>query len=263
MSGAQRPKNISGRRFQQNPAGWDPLTTARQPKHIDHHSNRTVLKYAQLRLLSLLCSALSIWGQNVDVRAGNIFYTDAAGTSRQITFSGIDAGPTLSFDGKQIIFVRQTSTPAGFEEPTDLHPMRTQIWIADVNGANPKMVFGGPVVVGKSRYATFSEPRLAPDNNRAYFLIHYAVVQFGLVRLDLNTGKVRMISGSLDWEIVGTGRYAGDLVVQKRKAYPGGFSNSFWLISPDGIELGYVGPSDKEAKEFLKNPNRSVRPRRP
>lgn len=68
-----------------------------------------------------------------------------------------------------------------------------------------------------------------------------------------------MISRSLDWYIVGTGNYRGDLVVQRRKVYPEGTNALFWLISPAGKELGYVGESENNVREFLKDPKRQVR----
>ena len=178
-----------------------------------------------LLLFLSIGSGFSVAGQAVRAQSGDIYYTDATGSVRQLTSGGTDSDPALSFDGKKIVFIRRTSIPADVEEPTDPHPVRTEIWIADlVSGERPQRVFRGPVVVDHSSYATFSEPRLTPDNRHVYFLINYAVVEFGLVRLDLESGQARMISGALGWYIVGSGKYAGDLVVQKRKTYAGGNS---------------------------------------
>jgi len=227
--------------------------------------NRFSRQRAGLLRICLAATAL-VWPANstsaarVDAREGNIYYIGANGHARQITMAGTDSDPSLSPDGRQVVFVRKTSSPAGFAEPTDLHPMQTEIRIADVAGTGGShLVFGRPVVLHNAEYATFSEPRLAPGNRYVYFLIHYSVVEFGLVRLNLASGKASMISGALDWYVVDAGRYSGDLVVQKRKTYPEGSNALYWLISPNGKKLGYVGESRKEVEEFLSNPKRRAK----
>jgi len=137
-----------------------------------------LLRAAGLCVALSLVPAVHLLAQTVEVRAGNIFHVDGHGVARQLTTGGMDSDPSLSFDGRTVIFVRRTSTPAGFEEPTDLHPTRNQIHVAGVaNATESKAVFDDLVVVGNARYATFSEPHLAPDNRHAYFPIHRAVVE--------------------------------------------------------------------------------------
>ena len=120
------------------------------------------------------------------------------------------------------------------------------------------MVFPGPVLEGYSEYVTFSEPKLARDNKHAYFLVHHAAVEFGLVRLDLKSGRANVISGALDWDLIREGRYAGDLVIQKRKLVRDGLTTYFWLTDPEGRELGFVGQSEEDAREFLRNSDRTL-----
>ena len=119
------------------------------------------------------------------------------------------------------------------------------------------MIFAGPVTLnGGSAYVTFSKPRLAPDSRHAYFLIDLAVVESGLVRLDLASGHTQFVSEALEWYLILRGRHAGDLVVQKRKLVDFGLTTFFWLLTPEGKELGFVGESTEEAQEFLRNPSR-------
>ena len=202
----------------------------------------------------------ALWAEQVSLHDGNIYYVDDGGGVRQLTSAGMDSDPSISPDGRTVVFIRRTTTPAGFTEPTDPHPTRTQVCLLSVTGAaNMKVVYDGAVAVGQHRYATFSEPHMAPDNRHVYFLIHLAVVEFGLVKLDLADGQVRMISEALDWHLITSGRYAGDLVVQKRKTHPDGINLSYWLLSEDGKELGYVGQSEREALAFLDNPERKIK----
>jgi hypothetical protein len=170
----------------------------------------------------------------------------------------MDYDPSLSTDGKTVIFVRRTLMPAGFEEPANPNPVNTQIWMANIDGTGKaKMVFAGPIILkGGSEYATFSKPRIAPDKRHAYFLIDLAVVETGLVRLDLASSQAEFVTAALDYYLIVRGRYVNDLVVQKRKLVEFGVTTFFWLFTPEGKELGFVGESAEEAQEFLRNPDR-------
>src|ERR1035441_4377850 len=173
------------------------------------HPRLLLVRAARFWVVLSLGAALPLLGQEVAARGGNIYYVDGHGVTRQLTTGGMDSDPSLSCDGRTVIFVRTTLIPAGFEEPTNPLPKRTQIRMVGVmSEVESALIFDDPVVVGKSKYATFSEPRLAPDNRHAYFLIHYAVVEFGLVKLDLETRRARMISGALEWHVICAGRYA-------------------------------------------------------
>jgi hypothetical protein len=60
----------------------------------------------------------------------------------------MDCDPSLSFDGRTVIFVRRTLIPARFEEPANDQPPKTQIWVAKIDGnKGPEMVFAGPVIL--------------------------------------------------------------------------------------------------------------------
>jgi hypothetical protein len=207
-----------------------------------------------------LALGLPLFGQGVAVRDGNVYYTDEQKQTRRLTSDGADSDPSLSPDGTTVIFVHRTAIPAGFTEPTNLHPVRNQICLIDAAGRGGlKVVFDAAITVDDHRYATFSDPHLAPDNRHAYFLIHLAVVEFGLVKLNLGDGQVQMISPALDWHVIASGRYAGDLLVQRRKQTVNGIYVAYWLLSEDGSLLGLVGQSEREALAFLKNPDRKIR----
>jgi hypothetical protein len=206
-------------------------------------------------------SAVLLQAQRVEVRSGNVYYTDAYGTRTQVTSSGADRDAALSPDGKTIVFVRDTSERARFEEPANDHPAQRQIWTASTEGTDgEKLVFSQPVVLKDwSEFVSSSGPRLSPDNRFVYFLIPHYVTENGLIRLDLKTKQTLLLTEALTFWVIGSGQFEGDLVVQIRKPLDGGFSQYYWLIEPDGRELGFVGESEPEVREFLANPRRVLR----
>jgi len=207
-----------------------------------------------------LALGLRLFGQGVTVRDGNVYYVDEQKRTRQLTNDGADSDASLSPDGTTVIFVHRTAIPAGFAEPKNLHPVRNQICLVDVSGRRGlKVVFDATITVDNHNYATFSEPHLAPDNRHAFFLIDLAVVEFGLVKLDLGDGRAQMISTALDWRVIASGRYAGDLLVQRRRQTVDGISVAYWLLAEDGTVLGLVSQSEREALAFLENPDRRIR----
>jgi dipeptidyl aminopeptidase/acylaminoacyl peptidase len=208
-----------------------------------------------------ICFAWHLLAQQVEVRNGDIYYHAQDGVVRQVTSKRADTDASLSPDGRFIIFIRRTSELAGFEEPKNVNPVRTQVWLVRVDGtAPPYLVFGDVVPAWKFRYVTFSCPQLSPDNRYAYFLIMLSATDNAIVRVDISTGHAEVISNAILYYLIARGRYAGDLVVQKRKEHPQGVDQSFWLVSPQGKELGFVGSSENEAQGFLENPDRKLQP---
>jgi hypothetical protein len=197
--------------------------------------------------------------QIVESRNGSIWIIQVDGTASQLTSRGSDVDPSLSVDRRVIVFVRKTDVRAGFNEPVDPDPVETQIWTVNINDPpNATMVFAGPLVSKGSQYATFAKPKLSPDKQRLYFLIHLAVDEDGLVALDIASGQAAVITEALDYNLVETGNGAGDIVVRKLKAEGGGFSRKYWLMTPTGREPGLVGNSKEAVQRFLNNSKRSL-----
>jgi hypothetical protein len=220
---------------------------------------RLICGFGRLLPLTLLCAPAVIHAQHAEIRNGNVYYADRSGNSRQITSTGADLDARLSFDGKLIIFVRLTRVRATFEEPQDPDPFQREIWLVRPDGTDAKVVFSGPLrLKDGSEYVSFAAPKLAPGNRYAYFWVPMYVTESGLIRLDLSTKETILITTGLRFEIVGSGPYAGDLVVQMLKPVGDGFSRFFWLLTPAGTELGFVGESETDFQTFLHNPNRKV-----
>jgi WD40-like Beta Propeller Repeat len=238
-------------------AGDLAMKCADEPGRARPRKGRAVV--GGLALALALASAAT--AQEVQARAGNIYY-GTPGNWRQITSSGTDSDASLSPDGTRIIFVRRTNIPADSEEPREPHPVRTQLWTVGTRpSSEPTLVYGGVVRAWKFTYVTFFRPMLGPGSQRAYFLIALSATTDALVGLDVLEGRAAVIDESvLYYDVVGSGRYEGDLVVLEKAYLPEGISQLYWLISPEGRKLGFVGASEEDAREFLRNRARETKP---
>ena len=79
-------------------------------------------------VLGAVVFAMPLLAQGVSAVNGNIVFADNRGGTKQITAGHSDSDPRLSFDGRQLVFVRHTANDKGFEADW------TELWIAHVDG---------------------------------------------------------------------------------------------------------------------------------
>jgi hypothetical protein len=200
-------------------------------------------------MLQVLCSARQL--KEVD---GNIVFIAGNGTTIPLTMGGSFAQPSLSPDGKLAVFLRNAGL---VDDPIAPWPnaktQKTEIWVADTAVPNSgHAVFTGGVRRDNREFFAFESPRFSPDDRYIYFLIREAVVTSGLVRLEIASGRVDYIVTALNFQVVSAGKYRGDLVVQRRKAkLASGFYEWYWLLTPDGKEVGIVGQDERDVALFM------------
>ena len=197
-----------------------------------------------------------VYAQHAELRQGNVYYVDAEGHARQITSAGIDRDASLSFDGKSITFVKDTARPVECMEVMNATPNETQIWLAKAVGSSwaLQLILRAPLTLDGVCYVTFRAPKLGPDNRVAYFVVQYAVTEGAVVVLEIGTKEAKYVTHALDFDVVGKGKYKGDLVVLQRTPVDGGFARLYWLVDPRGRELGFIGWSRDDVDRFLADP---------
>lgn len=122
--------------------------------------------------------------QSVSARNGRIFFTDQNGVEKPITNGNLDSDPHLSFDRRQVVFVRQT--PGQTVENGSGDVDKTELWIAPVDGSKEptRVLAGGGIISGKEWpnqklvIADFSNPQFSPDATRIYFKVYAWVTAF-------------------------------------------------------------------------------------
>ena len=139
-------------------------------------------------VLGAVVFAMPLLAQSVSAVNGNIVFTDNRGSTKLVTAGHSDSDPSLSFDGRQIVFVRHTANNTGIEADW------TELWIAHVDGTKA----ASRVLVGHDGdftpcptmlLAEFSKPQFSPDGQRIYFISAAWATSAAIDVLDLRTGK--------------------------------------------------------------------------
>src|SRR5437588_6770888 len=122
------------------------------------------------RLLSSffgIALALPAFAQSVSVKDGNIQFTNKTGQATALTSSGRDSDPSLSPDGKMVVFVRATperKVPTGSGDDT------SEIWLVGVDGKNARKVLE-PKKAEKTEniLAEMNSPQCSRDGSKIVF----------------------------------------------------------------------------------------------
>jgi dipeptidyl aminopeptidase/acylaminoacyl peptidase len=177
----------------------------------------------------------------VEARNGDIYLVEKTGATRQITSLGKDSMPDLSADGTTVVFVRATGADT------------KEIWIADISpNAQARPLVPAPILLNGRKFSLVWEPKYSPDGRYIYFMIEYASTTGGLVRVSLSNPTVEFVTAALEYQIVKSGRYRGYIVARIRKPKMAmGYYFWYWLLTPEGKEVGVVGEDARDVKMFL------------
>jgi hypothetical protein len=185
---------------------------------------------------------------------GNIFFTDAKGRTVQITSANLDSDPSLSVDGRLVVFVRRTPAlriDTGLGETDE-----NELWITGVSrteAAHRVLIghSGGFQINEDLVLAGFAKPLFSLDGHRIYFTTQTWATGSSARVLDLATGRVRFICVGEVVEVIPGGMFAGHVVVHKEvpRVLPGRVWR-FWLLDSDGNEVGEIGDRESDLDEF-------------
>lgn len=196
------------------------------------------------RLLLVVCAAFAVpaFGQSVSVKDGNIQFTDKSGQTTALTSSGRDSGPVLAPDGKWVVFVRKVdgkkiSTGSVDEvDPTELWQVRTDGKEATL------LVKCRESEKLESVIAAFESLQFSTNGKLVYFVTPAWTTSGAVHVVDTTNRKERYLFPGNGLKVATAGEYKDCLLVQQHRYFVGGGSYDwYWLLRPDGKEVGPVG----------------------
>ncbi len=191
---------------------------------------------------------------SVEAQNGNIYVRDGH-ELRQLTSTGEDRSPALSYDESKVVFVRDLGkrdlgSDVGDAVGPEFGP--SQLWTCDVRFCAPKLLLDSPIRIRGRKFFGFYSPQFSPDNDYLFFQIAFAVSTPSIVRIRLATGEQTYLTDALTFSDIPLGRYRGDLIVQQHRSKMAlGYYDWFYLFTPEGQQLGVIGSGKSDVYNFL------------
>jgi hypothetical protein len=188
-----------------------------------------------------LALAFPAFAQTVAVQDGNIQFTDKSGKTTALTSGGRDSGPILAPDGKWVAFVRKVDGKKIATGSDEADP--TELWQVRVDGKEPTMLLrcreSDKV---ESLIGGFDNLQFSTNGKLLYFVTPAWATSGGVHVVDTTNRKERFLFPGNDLRVVTGGEYKDCLLVQQHRYFIGGGAYDwFWLLRPDGKEVGPVG----------------------
>ena len=193
-------------------------------------------------VLAIVCGAvLPAFAQTVAVKDGNIQFTAGAGATTAITSSGRDSEPALAPDGKWVAFVRKVdgkkiATGSDEVDPSELWQVRTDgkeasLLVKCRGSEKPESVI-----------AAFENLQFSTNGKLLYFVTPAWATSGAVHVVDTTNRKERYLFPGNNLKVVPSGEYKDCLLVLQHRYFVGGGSYDwYWLLRPDGKEVGPVG----------------------
>ncbi|MFN2621244.1 MAG: TolB family protein [Chthoniobacterales bacterium] len=185
--------------------------------------------------------ATTAFAQTVSVKDGNIQFADKSGKTTALTSSGRDSNPVVAPDGKWVAFVRKVEGKKIATGSDEVEP--TELWQVRVDGKEPSLlVRGRDSDKIESAIGGFENLQFSTDGKLLYFVTPAWATSGAVHVVDTTNRKERYVFPGNNLKLVPSGEYKDCLLVQQHRYFVGGGSYDwYWLLRPDGKEVGPVG----------------------
>jgi hypothetical protein len=185
--------------------------------------------------------ALPVLGQSVSVKDGNVQFTDKAGHAIALTSSGRDSGPVLAPDGKWVAFVRKVDGKKIATGSDEVDP--TELWQVRTDGKEATLLVKcREAEKPESIIAAFENVQFSTNGKLVYFVSPAWATSGAVHVVDTTNRKEKYLFPGNGLKLVPSGEYKDCMLVQQHRYFIGGGSYDwYWLLRPDGKEVGPVG----------------------
>ncbi|HEX4630539.1 MAG TPA: hypothetical protein VH188_06195 [Chthoniobacterales bacterium] len=197
--------------------------------------------------------AASAFAQTVSVKDGNIQFTDQSENTMALTSTGRDSNPVLAPDGKWVAFVRKVDGKKISTGSDEVDP--TELWQVRVDGKEPSvLVRCRDSAKPESVIGAFENLQFSTNGKLLYFATPAWATSGAVHVVDTTNRKERYLFPGNDLKVVTAGEYKDCLLVQQHRYFIGGGSYDwFWLLRPNGEEVGPVGEDTSTFEATYKN----------
>jgi len=197
-------------------------------------------------------------------KKGNVYLEAQKGEILQLTKIGKDRGPKLSPDKTKVVFLRKTKKrahhPLDLPEFTDEMRTADEVFVYDLKDKKERVIFEGgmcdkineEVPVHIFYWDFFAE--FSSDSQKIYFLVPCAVTSSSVIEINIDGSGGRFVCHGNAVYVIKKGEYKDNLIVEKHKYFMVGAPGSYdwyWIVSPDGKEIGPLGERSRIPKEEM------------
>jgi len=199
------------------------------------------MKRFLLFAICLVAFSAGAFAQIVSVKEGNIQFTDKSGKTTALTSGGRDSSPLLAPDGKWVAFVRKVDGKKIATGSDEVDP--TELWQVRVDGKEPsRLVRCRDSEKMESIVGAFENLQFSANGKLLYFVTPAWATSGAVHVVGTTNGKERYLFPGNDLKIVPAGEYKDCLLVKQHRYFVGsGSYDWYWLLKPDGKEVGPVG----------------------
>lgn len=181
---------------------------------------------------------------------GNVFIRSNDGSVKQLTSGGLDYDPSLSCDGKAVVFVRRAERKNNLAPDSELGEKDgSELWTVTVNvPASERRVFGGGAE--RAKWFGLFGPRFSANSGVVYFLRWFGN-GYSLYALSLRTGDTTRLTDNpvpRIWTMCGDN---GVVAEEDHLKMVGGHIYLYWLFDEGGRRRSLVGTSPADVEYYL------------
>lgn len=217
-------------------------------------------------LLFCVSAAQQGLGEKVYEKDGHLFLGTESGPVEQLTTGGNDRSPVMGPRGKQVVFIRKSQNPAPNPEDDPLDEARPgkrladQLWLYDLTQKRERILVKDTqsdaeddtkAIQNTVEMIKDSSLCFSTDGSRIYFIAEAWATSGALHVVDVKSRQRRYLASALYVEVIPSGEYQDDLVVQQHRYFPaGGSYDWYWRYNSEGRELGVLAESEEGLQGF-------------